>query len=141
MNQFSLAGRIANEPELGCTQHGKHYVKFQLAVKRSFRSKDQEYKTDFIPVVAWRNTAETIKEYCGKGSTVTITGRLAPMTYLPKDHSLYNRVEVIAEKVGFLHLKPSTDQQAACLDKNECPEAVETEILNSEFDSSREQVH
>lgn len=141
LNQFSLAGKIANDPVLGCTQNGKYYVRFQLAVKRTFRSKDQEYKTDFIPIVAWRNTAETIKECCGKGSTVTITGRLSPMTYLPKDHSLYNRVEVIAEKIGFLHLKPSSDQQPACLDHTDCLNVIEDKIQENHQDSSGKQVH
>ncbi|AOM81938.1 single-stranded DNA-binding protein [Salisediminibacterium beveridgei] len=105
MNQFTIVGRIANDPKLGTTAHGKHYVRFHVAVRRDFKSKDNEYKTDFIPVVAWRTTAERIHDYCGKGSIVTINGRMMPMTYLPQGHARYNSIELVAESVGFQYLK------------------------------------
>ena len=105
MNQFTIVGRIANDPKLGTTAHGKHYVRFHVAVRRDFKSKDNEYKTDFIPVVAWRTTAERIHDYCGKGSIVTINGRMLPMTYLPQGHAKYNSIELVAESVGFQYLK------------------------------------
>lgn len=101
MNQFTLVGRISSDPKEYTTRHGKQYVTFTLAVKRPFRSKNKEYLTDYIPVKAWRHTAGAIIDQCGKGSLITLQGRMNPMTYLPEDHALYNKIELLAESIGF----------------------------------------
>ena len=59
LNHIVLMGRLTRDPELRRTQSGVAVASFSLAVDRDFQSRDGgEKQTDFIDIVAWRNTAE-----------------------------------------------------------------------------------
>ena len=59
LNHIVLMGRLTRDPELRRTQSSIPVVSFTLAVDRDFSSRDGgERQTDFIDIVAWRNTAE-----------------------------------------------------------------------------------
>lgn len=76
-----------------------------LAVVRPFKSQDTgEYETDFIPVVLWRGIAESVVEYCKKGSIIGVKGRLM-MKFIEVDNKKYKTIEVIGERVTFINLK------------------------------------
>ncbi len=72
MNKIILKGRLTNNPDLKQTPNGVSVTKFAIAVNRRF---DRE-KTDFISCEAWRNTAEFICKYFGKGKEIAIVGEL-----------------------------------------------------------------
>jgi len=58
LNHITLMGRLTRDPELRYTQSGTPVASFSLAVDRDFASRDSgERQTDFIDIVAWRNTA------------------------------------------------------------------------------------
>ena len=57
LNHIVLMGRLTRDPELRRTQSGLAVASFTLAVDRDWSSKDTgEKTTDFIDIVAWRNT-------------------------------------------------------------------------------------
>ena len=59
LNKIFIMGRLARDPELRHTQSGTAVASFTLAVDRDFKEKNTGEKvTDWIDVVAWRNTAE-----------------------------------------------------------------------------------
>lgn len=58
MNNVTLIGRLARDPELKYSQSGKAFTKFSMAVQREFK-KDE---VDFINCIAWDKRAETICE-------------------------------------------------------------------------------
>ena len=60
MNNVSLIGRLTADPELRNTQSGISFVRFCIAVDRSYSKQGEEKQTDFINVVAWRQSAEFI---------------------------------------------------------------------------------
>ena len=61
LNHIVLMGRLTRDPELRRTQSGVAVASFSLAVDRDFQSRDSgEKQTDFIDIVAWRNTAEFV---------------------------------------------------------------------------------
>ena len=63
LNRIVLMGRLTRDPELRHTQSGTAVASFTLAVDRDFKSKDtSERITDFIDIVAWRNTAEFVSK-------------------------------------------------------------------------------
>ena len=50
-------GRLCADPELRRTNSGTPVTSFTLAVDRNFKSQNGEKEADFVPVIAWRNTA------------------------------------------------------------------------------------
>ena len=68
MNSICLLGRLTADPELRTTQTGIAVTGFKVAVDRSYTPKGQEKQVDFIPVQAWRQTAEFVCKYFRKGA-------------------------------------------------------------------------
>ena len=61
LNRIIIMGRLVRDPELRTTQSGTAVTSFTLAVDRDFKSRESGEKgTDFIDVVAWRQTAEFV---------------------------------------------------------------------------------
>ena len=63
LNRVTIMGRLTRDPELRRTQSNIAVTSFSLAVERDFKGQDGEKVTDFIDVVAWRNTAEFVSRY------------------------------------------------------------------------------
>lgn len=105
MNQVSLTGRLANDPELYYSKEGVGITSFRIAVKRSFKNTSGGYDADFIPCIAFRKTAENIASYCNKGSLVAVNGRLQSRSYDKKDSTRMYVTEMVVESVEFLQSK------------------------------------
>ena len=76
LNKIILMGRLTRDPELRRTGSGTAVTSFALAVDRDFKGQGGEKETDFIDVVAWRNTAEFVSKYFTKGRMAVVEGRL-----------------------------------------------------------------
>ena len=101
LNKIILMGRLTRDPELRRTQGGTAVTSFSLAVDRDFKSQGGEKETDFIDVVAWRNTAEFVSKYFTKGRMAVVEGRLQIRDWTDKDNQKRRSAEVIAENVYF----------------------------------------
>ncbi len=66
-NRIILMGRITNDLELKTTPQGVSVCSFRIAVDRRYQVKGEEKKTDFFNIVAWRQHAEFVTKYFGKG--------------------------------------------------------------------------
>ncbi len=60
LNVVVLTGRLVADPELRHTSSDIAVTSFTIAVNRRFARPGEERQTDFIDIVAWRNTAEII---------------------------------------------------------------------------------
>ena len=102
MNQIIIIGRMTRDPELRHTPNGVSVASFTLAVDRGFTPKDGgERQTDFIDVVAWRNTAEFVTKYFVKGQMTAVVGRLQIRDWVDKEGNKRRSAEVIAESIHF----------------------------------------
>lgn len=101
LNQAILIGRLVNSPELKTTQAGTSVTTFTVAVDRRYVKRGTERETDFIDIVAWRQTAEFITKYFSKGSMIAIQGTIQTRTYTDKNGNKRKAVEVVAENVSF----------------------------------------
>ncbi len=101
LNRVILMGRIVADPELKTTGTGISVTSFRIAVERSYVKSGEERKADFIDVVCWRNTAEFVCRYFGKGSLIAVEGQLQSRTYQAKDGTNRYVVEVVADNVSF----------------------------------------
>jgi single-strand DNA-binding protein len=103
-------GRLTRDPELRHTQTGTPVSSFTLAVDRGFGPKDGgERQTDFIDIVAWRNTAEFVSKYFAKGQMAAVTGRLQIRDWTDKDGNKRRSAEIIADNVYFTDSKKSRE--------------------------------
>lgn len=101
LNTVALMGRLAADPELKTTQSGIAVTSFRIAVDRTYQPKDQEKITDWIDVVAWRNTAEFVARYFHKGSMIAVQGSIQTRSYTDRDGNKRTAVEVVADNVFF----------------------------------------
>ena len=102
LNKICLMGRLTRDPELRKTQSGTAVTSFTLAVDRDFGNKENGTKeTDFIDCVAWRNTAEFIAKYFGKGRLVVVSGSLQIRNWTDKDGGKRRNAEVIVDNCYF----------------------------------------
>ena len=101
LNRIILMGRLTRDPELRRTQSGTAVTSFTLAVDRDFKSQDGEKATDFIDVVAWRNTAEFVSKYFTKGRMAIVEGRLQIRDWTDQNGNKRKAAEVITDNVNF----------------------------------------
>ena len=83
-NLVVLTGRLTADPELKTTNTGISVTSFSIAVNRRYRA-GEETQTDFINIVAWRQTAEFITKYFKKGNMIGIEGSIQTRKYTDKN--------------------------------------------------------
>ena len=102
LNKIFIMGRLTRDPELRRTQTGTPVASFSLAVDRDFKDKSTgERATDFIDVVAWRQTAEFVSRYFSKGRMAVVEGRLQIRDWTDKEGGKRRSAEVIADQIYF----------------------------------------
>ena len=101
LNHIVLMGRLTRDPELRRTGSGVAVASFTLAVDRDFAAQGAEKETDFVDIVAWRNTAEFVSRYFTKGRMAVVTGRLQIRNWTDKEGNKRRSAEVVADNVYF----------------------------------------
>ena len=101
LNHIVLMGRLCADPELRRTNSGTPVTSFTLAVDRDFKSQSGEKEADFVPVIAWRNTAEFVSKYFTKGRMAVVDGRLQMRNWKDNNGNKRTTAEVVAENVYF----------------------------------------
>ena len=102
LNHIVLMGRLTRDPELRYTSANVPVASFRLAVDRDFgRGENGERQTDFIDVVAWRQTGEFVSKYFTKGSMAVVSGRLQMRDWTDRDGNKRTSAEVVADNVYF----------------------------------------
>ena len=102
LNKIFIMGRLTRDPELRRTQTGTPVASFTLAVDRDFKDKSTgERTTDFIDVVAWRQTGEFVSRFFTKGRMAVVEGRLQIREWTDKEGNKRRSAEVVADNVYF----------------------------------------
>ena len=112
LNEIILQGRLTRNPEMKATASGISCAVFGLACERDYKATNGERETDFFEVVAWRNTAEFVQTYFGKGRMVIVRGRLQNRNWTAEDGTKRTVAQVVAESVYFSDSQPKTNNQA-----------------------------
>lgn len=114
LNHIVLMGRLTRDPELRRTGTGIAVASFTIAVDRDFGNRETgEKETDFIDIVAWRNTAEFISKYFSQGRMVVVSGRLQIRNWTDKEGNKRRSAEVVADNVYFGDSKREGDRTGA----------------------------
>ena len=107
MNQVTLIGNLANDPESRVTNSGKAQCSFRLAVQRRFANAQGVREADFLNVVCWGKTAENCARYLAKGRKAAVQGSIQTRSYDAQDGSKRYVTEVVADEVEFLSPRDS----------------------------------
>lgn len=108
LNKVILIGNLTADPEVKQTQSGLSVVSASIGVNRRV-GKDAEQKTDFINIVAWRQTAEFVGRYFKKGKPILVCGSIQSRSYTDKSGNKRIAVEVLADEVGFVESKAASE--------------------------------
>lgn len=113
LNKVIIMGRLTADPELRQTPNGVSTCQITVAVNRNYAAQGQERQTDFITVVAWRQTAEFISRYFAKGKMIIVEGSLRTRTYDDKRYPDVRHyvTEVYADNVSFGETKAASQGQ------------------------------
>lgn len=78
LNKIMVIGNITRDIELKYIPSGAAVCQFSVAVNRKWNNKagEKQEETTFLDVEAWEKQAEVIAQYCKKGSSIYVEGRL-----------------------------------------------------------------
>lgn len=107
LNKVLLIGNLTRDPELQYLPSGTALCKFDIAINRRFKDKDE---TTFLSIETWGKTAEFCKEYLAKGRSVFIDGRIKIDSWDAQDGTKRKRYVIVADSVGFADSKSSKSQ-------------------------------
>lgn len=110
LNKAIIAGHIVHTPELKQTPAGIATTSFTIAVNRRFE-KDGKREADFINVVAWRQTAEFVCRYFGKGTAICVAGSIQTRKWTDKEGGTRYATEIVADEVFFVDGKTDTETE------------------------------
>ncbi|HET7673869.1 MAG TPA: single-stranded DNA-binding protein [Candidatus Saccharimonadales bacterium] len=102
-NQVILMGNLTRDPELRQIPSGQSVCSFSLALNRSYKGQDGDWKeaTDYVDIVAWGPLGERVAQYVTKGRPVLVNGRLQSRSW-EQDGQKRSKLEVVAQDVTFL---------------------------------------
>ena len=102
-NNVTITGNAGREPELRFTPSGQAVANFGVAVSRRWQNRQtQEWEeaTSWIDVTCWGQLAENAAESVGRGTRVTVSGRLDQRSWETENGDKRSKVEVVADDVA-----------------------------------------
>jgi len=104
LNKAMIIGNLTRDPEVRTTPSGQNVASFSVATSLTWtdNSGQQQKKTEFHNIVAWRKLAEICGQYLKKGSKVYIEGRLQTTDWTGTDGVKKYRTEIVAENMIML---------------------------------------
>ena len=99
-----LIGNLTRDPELRNTPSGQSVASFAIATNLVWtdQSGQQQKKTEFHNIIAWRKLAEICSKYLHKGSKVYVEGRLQTTDWTGQDGVKRYRTEIVVENMIML---------------------------------------
>jgi len=101
-SQYTIVGRLGQEPRLSISDAGHSVTRFSVAVEhRRQRNGEWTSETVWHDVVCFGDLAEHVAESLDRGVEVIVTGRCEePRTYEKKDGSTGVSLPVVASEVA-----------------------------------------
>jgi single-strand DNA-binding protein len=109
LNKVMIIGNVTRDPEIKYTPKGSAVVDIGIAVNRTFTPEGGERReeTTYIDVTLWGRTAETAAEYCKKGRSVYVEGRLQLDSWEDKTSGQKrSKLRVVGENYQLLDRRP-----------------------------------
>lgn len=110
VNKVILVGHLGDNPELRYIPAGDAVASFRLATNRVWKNKEgnQQERTEWHRIIAWRKLAEICSEYLKKGSHVYIEGRLETRSWDDGSGNKKYVTEIVANTMQMLDASSGT---------------------------------
>ncbi len=104
LNKAMIIGNLTRDPEVRTTPSGQNVASFSVATSLIWTDNagQQQKKTEFHNIVAWRKLADICGQYLKKGSKVYVEGRLQTTDWIGNDGVKKYRTEIVAENMIML---------------------------------------
>ena len=112
LNKVMLIGNLGKDPELRYTTSGVAVATFSLATNETWKDQDgnQQERTEWHNIVAWKKLAEICGEWLKKGKKVYIEGRIQTRSYDDKNTGAKRYItEIVADNMIMLDSKGSVE--------------------------------
>lgn len=102
LNKAMVIGNLTRDPELKSLPSGIKVASFSLATNRSWKDANgaRQEATEYHNLVAFGKPAELIAQYCRKGASLYVDGRLQTRSW-EKDGDKKYRTEIVVENFQF----------------------------------------
>ena len=111
MNMVVLKGRLARDPEVKTTAGGQTFSRLTIAVDR-YTKTGEERRADFVPCIAWGQTAQFLAKFFQKGKEILAEGRIQTGSYQGQDGKKVFTTDVVLDHVEFCGTKGGNDKAA-----------------------------
>ncbi|EGB13355.1 single-strand binding protein [Pseudodesulfovibrio mercurii] len=115
MNKVIIIGRVGQDPKVSYTTSGQAVANFSVATDEGYRDRQTGQKverTEWHRVVAWRQQAEFVANYIGKGRLVLVEGKLQTRKWQGQDGQDRYTTEIVADNIQGLDRMPDGQQPA-----------------------------
>ena len=129
MNKVIIIGNLCGDPEAHTTQSGVSRSTFRVAVTRPHKRDE----TDFLTVVAWRQSADYCNKYLKKGNRVAVEGSVQTRSYDAQDGSKRYVTEIIADSVEGLTRADNGAQGDSGARRASAPNNDFTEVVDDDL--------
>lgn len=128
INQVSLTGRLAQDPEYRVLENGTARLNARIAVTHRYRDRSETWQeeTSFFSIVLWQKLAELFAERLHKGTPVYVNGRLHCHSWRDEKDQPHSIVEVQVRHLQLL------EREAGRNDKTDTAEIEEAGELEEE---------
>lgn len=128
-NKVVLIGTLTRDPEMRYTPKGSAVGNLCLAINRKYKTEAGELieEASFIDCTAWGKSAETLAQYCRKGSQLMVDGRLAQESWEDKSTGQKRtKLKVVVEGFQFIgSAKRQEENPKAKIDPQDVPGATQ----------------
>ncbi len=113
VNKVILVGNLGKDVELRYTPSGTAVCTFSLATSERFKDKDgqQQEKTEWMNIVAWRQLAEICGKYLSKGSQIYCEGKIQTRKYQDRDGVDRYITEIVMDQMRMLGSKGDSGER------------------------------
>ena len=113
LNQCNFIGRLGQDPEIRYMPNGDAVANFSIAISEKFKDKQgqQQEKTEWVKMTAFRRQAEVIGEYVKKGSLIYVSGKMQTRKWQNQQGQDQYTTEIIVNQMGMLGGKSEGGQQ------------------------------
>lgn len=129
MNNVSLIGRIAREPEMRYYGDDGVIARYTLAVDRG----DKDHNADFINCICFGKTAEFAENYLFKGTKIGVIGRIQTGSYTNKEGNKVYTSDVVVNSHYFCESKNTNYDNVEADDVEEDEEFVPVDEIEKEI--------
>jgi single-strand DNA-binding protein len=104
VNKVILLGNVGKDPEIRSTPGGTMVANFSLATSDRFQDQQGNWqdRTEWHNLVAFKRTAEIVRDYVKKGSKLYIEGKIQTRTWDDKEGVKHYKTEILVNDLSLL---------------------------------------